>query len=252
MKTVMIEEMSWSDFREAMSSNDLVIVPVGSVEEHGRHNPLGTDLLIARAVAEAVGQKVNAPVAPVMPIGNARNLMGFPGTAHLDPGILREVMVQVAESFIRAGAKRFLFINGHGGNATTLGFVCSDLFEKYGVIATHSEWWLTLPHMSDFKCNDHGGQFETSMMMAVNDKVVDMSKAKTLLREAPAPGFKFERALQFAGADISLPITLDKYTPQGNYGAEAEKANKALGEQMFETYVDYCAGLAGEMRKIIV
>ncbi len=252
MKTVMIEEMSWSDFGEAMSSNDLVIVPVGSIEEHGMHNPLGTDMLIARAVAKDVGEKVGAPVAPVMPIGNARNLMGFPGTAHIDPEILRQVMVQVCEAFIRAGAKRFLFINGHGGNVTALRFVANDLYEKYGVISTNSEWWTVLPHIADIPCNDHGGHYETSMMMAVNEKIVDMSKAKTLPRKQLTDKLEWEEGLKFAGASVPIPIPLDKLTPQGNYGAPAEKANKALGEKMYSAYVDFCVGLAQELRKLVV
>ena len=84
MKKVFIEDMSWIEFREAMTANDLVIIPVGSIEEHGHHNPLGTDYFIAKQAAYDIGNFVDAPVAPLLPIGNASNLMGFPGTVSID------------------------------------------------------------------------------------------------------------------------------------------------------------------------
>jgi creatinine amidohydrolase len=252
LKKVMLTDMSWYEFRDAMSSNDLVIIPVGSVEEHGQHNPLGADLIIARAAANAIGERVNAPVAPVMPIGNARNLMGFPGTASIDPELLRQVMVQVCEAYIMHGAKRFLFINGHGGNTAALKMVAADLYAKHGAIATQTEWWTILKQISEYPCNDHGGYYETSMVMAVDENLVDMSKAKTVPRKNLTSELIFKNGLEFRGVGVPVPVTLDKLTPVGNYGAEAEKANVEMGRKMFEVYVDYCAGLAEELRKIVL
>jgi len=250
LKKIMIEEMSWIEFRDVMATNDLIIVPVGSIEEHGPHNPLGTDYMIARATAKAIGEKVNAPVSPVMPIGNARNLMGFPGTASIDSELLQQVMVQVCESYIKHGAKRFLFINGHGGNTSTLKMVSAELYNKHGVISTQTEWWLTLPQISEYKCNDHGGQFETSLMMAVNEELVDMSKAQTVLRKNLTDELVFKDGLEYKGAKVAVGFTLEKITPLGNYGAEAEKANLDLGNKLFDKYIDYCSGLATELKKI--
>lgn len=252
MKKVMISEMSWVEFRDVMASNDLVIVPVGSIEEHGPHNPLGTDMLIAYEAAKAIGAKANAPVAPVMPIGNARNLMGFMGTATLDPELLREVMVQVCEAYIRHGAQKFLFINGHGGNTATLKMVGADLYAKHGVISTQTEWWLTLPQISEFPCNDHGGHYETSMMMACDEGLVDMTKASTVPRKDLTSELTFKEGLQYKGVKLPINIPLDRLTPLGNYGAEAEKANLELGKKMFEIYVNYCAELAEELKKVVL
>ena len=250
MKKVLIEEMSWSEFREAMASNDLIILPSGSLEEHGAHNPLGADLIVARAVAQAVGAKTGALVAPVMPIGNARGLLGFPGTVHLDPDLLRQVIVSACVCFIHHGARRFLFINGHGGNVSPLRLACGDLYEDYGVIATHSEWWTTLPYVSEFKCDDHGGKYETSMVMAVDETLVNMSEAKTLARRNLTPGLTYEEGLQFRGASVPVPVPLHRVSDRGNYGARAEEASRTMGDAMFVAYVDFCAGLVEELRKI--
>jgi len=247
---VLIEEMSWSEFRQAMASTDLIIFPTGSVEEHGPHNPLGADLIVARAIARAVGEKTGALVAPVMPIGNARGLLGFPGTVHLDPDLLRQVIVSVCACFVHHGAKRFLFINGHGGNASPLRLACADLYDDYGVIATHSEWWTALPHISEFKCDDHGGKYETSMVMAVDGSLVNMTEAKTLARRNLTPGLTYEEGLQFRGAAVPMPVPLHMVSDRGNYGARAEEASRTMGDAMFAAYVDFCAGLVEELRMI--
>lgn len=139
MKKVMVEEMSWYEFRDAMSSNDLIIVPIGSIEEHGPHSALLFDTAIARETAKAIGERVEAPVVPVMPIGNARSLMGFPGTVSIDSELIRELMVQICEGFIKHGAKRIIFINSHGGNSAAIKVVCDDLYAKYGVMCVQAE-----------------------------------------------------------------------------------------------------------------
>jgi creatinine amidohydrolase len=250
MNKVLISDMSWVEFRDVMATNDLVIIPVGSIEEHGPHNPLGTDMLIARAAARAIGAKAQAPVAPVMPVGNARNLAAFPGTATIDPELLRQVMVQLCEAYIRHGAKRFLFINGHGGNTATLKRVSADLYARHKAIATQTEWWLTLPRISEYPCNDHGGKYETSMVMAVDEGLVNMAKAVTVPRKNLSAQLTFSNGLQFRGAKLTSPVPLDRLTPMGNYGAEAEQADVRMGRKMFDVYVDYCAGLVEELRKI--
>src|SRR5665647_1774095 len=251
MKKVLIEEMSWTEFNEIMAVNDLVIIPVGSIEEHGYHNPLGTDYHIAKKAAYDIGKLANAPVAPILPIGNASNLMGFPGTISIDPEILHDVLLQVCEGFIHHGAKRFLFINGHGGNTATIKMVSNVLFDKYQVFSTQTEWWVILKQMSEFPCNDHGGKYETSMMLAVDDKIVNMSAAKTVLRKNLTDKIAYDDfGLKFNGVALSPGFSLDRVTDVGNYGARAEEATKELGENMYERYIEYCVELAEEIRKI--
>lgn len=250
MKKVLIEEMSWVEFRSAMTNNDLIIFPVGSIEENGPHNPLGTDYLIAKKAAYDIGMKVNAPVAPLMPLGNASDLMGFPGTVTLDPELLRNVLLQVCEGFIKQGAKRFLFINGHGGNTSTIKIVSNDLYEKYKVFSTQTEWWIILKQMSEFPCNDHAGKHETSMVMVVDDSLVDMGKANTVKRKNLTEKLIYEGGLKLNGVNLPSNFSLDKVTSVGNYGARAEEASKELGEKMYETYINYCCELAEEIRKI--
>lgn len=89
MRKILIGEMSWKEFEENIKDNDLIIVPVGVLEEHGHHNPLGTDTYIAEKIAFEVGKKTKFLVAPVMPYGYTTNIRNFSGTISLDPQTYR-------------------------------------------------------------------------------------------------------------------------------------------------------------------
>ena len=251
MDKVLIEEMSWTEFKDAMNETDLVIIPVGVIEEHGCHNPLGTDMYIAQACAKLVGERVKAPVAPVMPFGYSPNLVSFPGTNSLDPMLYRKVLVSYAESYVKHGAKRFLFINGHGGNTNTLAMVAGDLYDKYGCICSFNQWWEVLPQLNkEWDCADHGGYYETSMMMAVNSEIVDMNLAKSAPVNSLTNEIVYGHGWSYKGASIPISIDLYKMHKYGNVGNEPFGANKELGEKMVEVYVEFNVALANELRKI--
>lgn len=252
MKKTLISEMSWSEFREAMTFNDLIIVPVGSNEEHGPHNPLGTDTILARELARRIGEKAGVPVAPEIPIGYTQSLSAFPGTINVDPMLLRKVVFEICESYIQFGAKRFLFINGHGGNTNALSFVCSDLMAKYNdVFAVHNEWWTLLPHISEFPCNDHGGKYETSLVLDVDPELCSMERAKTVPLASLSEKLTNGEGLAFDG--ISIPncgVPVDRLTPYGNFGAPAEEATAELGAAVAQAYIDYNVELVAELKRI--
>ena len=247
-----ISEMSWYEFRDAMAFNDLIIIPVGSNEEHGPHNPLGTDTILARELARRIGEQAGVPVAPEIPIGSTHNLAAFPGTVNVDPMLLRKVVFEIAESYVLHGARRFLFVNGHGGNSNSLDFVCDDLHAKYNdVIAMHSEWWKVLPFISQYKCDDHGGKHETSFVLDVDPDLCHMERAKTVPRASLTERLTYTDKFRFDGVNIpTCGVTLDKLTPMGNYGARAEEATAELGAEMSRIYVDYCVELVKELKRV--
>lgn len=251
MKKVLIEEMSWTEFRDVMKETDTIVIPVGVIEEHGCHNPLGTDGLIAEACARLIGERAGVPVAALLPFGCTANLVGFPGTISLDPELYRRVLLSYAESYIRHGAMRILFVNGHGGNTDVLRTVCADLFDKHGCIAFNNQWWEVLPSLkAEWDCADHGGHFETSMMMAVDEHLVDLSKAHDAPVTPLTAQLQYQHGWRYRGAPIPLPIHLEKVHKYGNVGNPPHEANAELGRQMIETYVDFNVALIEEMKKV--
>jgi creatinine amidohydrolase len=249
-KSVFIEDLTWPEFAEAIALDDIIILPVGSTEEHGPQSPLGTDYFIADALARGIGKKADALVAPAIPIGNAQGLLDFPGTISIDPAVLADLIFEVCENFIRHGAGRFFFVNGHGGNNGAIRHAASALYEKYGVFAASSEWWQLMPKISEYNAHDHGGKFETSMMMAINESIVDLTKADTKQLEKLTDHIIFDYGFFYHGASVFLNLPTSEITPRGNFGSPSEEARREIGEAMFEIYTDYCAGLIREIRTI--
>ena len=251
MKKVLIEEMSWTEFRDVMQKTDFIIIPVGVIEEHGCHNPLGTDAFIAEACARMIGERTGVPVAALLPFGYTANLVGFPGTNSLDPELYRKVVFSYAESYVKHGARRILFVNGHGGNTDVLRLVGADLFDRYGCIALSNQWWEVLPALKpEWDCADHGGYFETSMMMAVNAELVDLSKAKAAPVTPLTSKIEYQHGWRYLGAPIPLPVGVHKVHRYGNVGNSPFEANAKLGWEMVEAYVEFNVALVDELRMV--
>ncbi|TFH15186.1 creatininase family protein, partial [Candidatus Bathyarchaeota archaeon] len=95
---VQLAEISWSEAQKLFMEHDVALIPIGSTEQHGPHNPLGTDHLLANAVAKRIGDETGLPVAPVTPVGISRHHRQFPGTLWVLPNVFREYMISIALS----------------------------------------------------------------------------------------------------------------------------------------------------------
>ena len=115
-----LPHMTWQELEEALKTTDMVLIPVGSVEQHGKHLPLGTDIFAAIETAQLIAQKADIVVAPVSFLVYAEYHMGFPGTMTLTPETFEAVLFEGVQSLIRHGFKRFLIYTGHGGNSTSM------------------------------------------------------------------------------------------------------------------------------------
>ncbi|MFC4565572.1 mycofactocin biosynthesis peptidyl-dipeptidase MftE [Nocardiopsis mangrovi] len=147
----------------------LVLVPVGSTEQHGPHLPLSTDSVIARAVAEGAaealtGTPVGPPlVAPVIAYGASGEHAGFPGTVSIGRAALHAVIVETARS-LALWAGRVVFVNGHGGNVPTLDAAVGRLRSE-----GHDAVWTGCGVPDG---DAHAGRTETSAMLHVAPRLV--------------------------------------------------------------------------------
>ncbi|MDR2363013.1 MAG: creatininase family protein [Spirochaetaceae bacterium] len=251
-RTFLAAELSWTEFEEHMRRDDVIIIPVGMLEEHGRHNPLGTDTFIAGHCAALIGERAGALVAPVFPYGYGPEGKKYPGQVSLSPRLLRKIWYAYGASYAKHGARRFLFINGHGGNAGILRMVAGDLWRDYHALCASTEWWLLVPQIKpELPCNDHGGLYETSCMLAIKPDLVDMTRAKdpvpdTMLSEHIRAGY----TITYKGEPFFATSDDYRLGRAGNLGAPPQGANEKTGADVLEAYIDYNAGLIGELRKI--
>jgi creatinine amidohydrolase len=115
-KARILQEMSWTDVRDYLKTEDMVIIPLGSIEQHGPHLPLGTDCYQAFGMAGLVSEQTGVVVAPILWLGYSVYHSGFAGSLSLKPETLAQVLFETAEMLIKYGFRRFMFFNYHGGN----------------------------------------------------------------------------------------------------------------------------------------
>lgn len=140
-------------------SHALVLVPVGSLEQHGPHLPLDTDTVIADAVAHRVADLLHRPdvlVAPPVVYGSSGEHQAFPGTVSIGTEALARLLVELTRS-LRTWAERVVFINAHGGNITALTRAVSQLFDE-----GHDVAWVAC---ATEDVDAHAGYTETSLML---------------------------------------------------------------------------------------
>jgi len=131
----------------------MVLVPVGSFEQHGPHLPLDTDTTIASAVAARVGARLSAPVAPPLAYGSGGEHQSFAGTMSIGTDVLRLVVIELVRS-LRTWAERVVVINGHGGNMSALSAAVRQLRDEGHDVA----WAACATETVDL----HAGRTETS------------------------------------------------------------------------------------------
>ena len=113
MSVKRLQEMTWQEFKQEVERGQVVILPMGSTEQHGGHLPLGTDTMVAIALAEGASERTGAVVAPPLWFGWSPHHMVLPGTITLSAEVLIEVGYQVIESLAKHGCKNFVVVNGH-------------------------------------------------------------------------------------------------------------------------------------------
>jgi creatinine amidohydrolase len=152
--TLWLAHTVWPDVPPAGA---LVLVPVGSTEQHGPHLPFTTDTVVAQAVSDRVAQRLPGPVvvAPPIAYGNSGEHAGYPGTMSIGHEALRVVLIDMVRS-LALWAGRIVFVNGHGGNVRTLEAAVSLLRDE-----GHRVAWTSCAFPGDA----HAGRSETSVML---------------------------------------------------------------------------------------
>jgi len=183
-------DLTTQDFAGLDPERMVAVLPVGAVEQHGPHLPVRVDAainagIIARAV-ELMPADCPALMLPMMPVGKSDEHLAFPGTLTLSYETLGRVWYELGESVHRAGIRKILFLNSHGGQPQLLEIVCRDLRVKLGMFAVTAMW----PRLIDMdelypadenKHGIHGGQSETSVMLHLHPDLVDMNRAENFV-----------------------------------------------------------------------
>ena len=152
----------------------VVLVPVGSTEQHGPHLPMSTDTLIAEEiVARAVHVTDGMMIGPTISVSASGEHAGFPGTLSIGTTVMRDVVLELARSADWAAG--VVFVNGHGGNSAAVGDAVATLRAEGRHVLS---WWPKWPRRADGGPKDlHAGRIETSLMLAIDPGLVRLELA---------------------------------------------------------------------------
>lgn len=167
----------------------VVIVPVGSMEQHGPHLPVEADATLVAAIASRTAARMPpecpALVLPALWVSLAEHHMGFRGTVTLDFATLRAVLRCIVGSLSRQGFRRIFLLNGHGGNMAALAPIVDELGMEFGVPLASTTYWVAAAE--EFKTIlegqpnlMHACEAETSMMMALAPDLVALDRLRGL------------------------------------------------------------------------
>ncbi len=137
---MLISEMNWMQVEQFLAKDDRCILPAGSTEQHA-YLSLCVDAILAARLAREVGARANVPVFPVIPYGLAQQWTAFPGTVTLRVETYLALIRDALDSIRRAGFRRILLINGHGGNAPAQGMLREWMMDNPDSTVKWHNWY---------------------------------------------------------------------------------------------------------------
>lgn len=135
MKSYDLTAMTWEEVEEALKTVQLAIIPIGAHEQHGPHMVESCDAVLAEKMAEKLGERLfpHALITPTVNMGVSSHHLNFPGTISLQPSTLIAILKDMITSLKRHGIQKFLFLNSHGGNQSTLNVASTMLTEEMDI-----------------------------------------------------------------------------------------------------------------------
>ncbi|MEW6523321.1 MAG: creatininase family protein [Bacillota bacterium] len=264
MNSSILAHLSWPQAKQALAEGRVVVVPIGSTEQHGPHLPVGTDFMVAETIAHQVARRTKCLVTPTIPIGYAHYHTDFPGSLSVSLSTLEAYIMESLSSLIHHGATHILFVNAHGGNMPALDQVCYRL-RRRGIVAATVLWWDVLGTLTpESSPAGHGDWIETSMVLSTHPGTVTMEQARmpevsdvdvdTLTLASP-------HAVLFRGVPVHVRLTTADYSPTGNMpepgltphgdtSIPPTAASEELGRRLIDTVVQFIVDLLDEFAKL--
>jgi creatinine amidohydrolase len=173
------DELTDPEIAAALTRSPRVVLPMGSVEQHGPHLPTGTDFLAAVAIALEVAERIDALVLPLCPLGVTPMHMPYPGTVSLRPQTLQDVVADIGASLAAHGCREFVILNWHEGNIPSLALVAEHLHRDLGlaVVAVQACYVAEERFGPQAGGLTHGGKIETWSVLCCRPDLVHLDRA---------------------------------------------------------------------------
>ncbi|MGO9417877.1 creatininase family protein [Roseiarcus sp.] len=247
-------EMKWTDFLAADMTKVVAVLPVAAIEQHGPHLPVGVDMFLnegyLKRAVERVPDDLPGLFLPVQAIGKSNEHIQYPGTLTFSMETITRAWTEIGESVARTGCRKLVFMNSHGGNVAVLAAVVRELRVRFGMLAVHAAWHTLGYPEGLFSTEErahgiHGGDAETSLMLAERPDTVRMGEARNFVSAAVGIEQEFKRLR------VTQPIGIGWMANDLNaLGAagDASNATAVKGEACFDHGV---AGFIELLRDVV-
>ena len=226
-------ELTQPEIAAQLQRNPFVILPTGSVEQHGPHLPAGTDTLAATIIAHAVAERMDGLVLPATPFGVTPMHMPFEATITLTPDTYMRVVTETCASTSKHGAKSLLIVNWHEGNIPSLAIAAEALHREHGLSVLTVQACYVAAELYGPQCGGltHGGEIEALAVLAARPDLVHLDRID--YSSDHQHGHKMDR-LRRTRAYQPVLTDIRSIAPTGWFGspqhATAEKGARMLAD----------------------
>ena len=244
---MLLGEMTWTQVREAIEAGVTAVVPLGSIEEHGPHSPMG-DYIVSEEIAARAAEVTGDVVVPMMPFGYSEYFRNFPGTITLRDSTLDAILTDELECLRGHGFRRIAIFNGHSGNNSIVELVTRRFRRQYGIL---------IPSLSPFAPTmapevvekvyggkvtlGHGGEPMGSLMMYLRPGKVHLERAGEWGRldvfGVPTEGLG---TIRVGNLRVAVPLDMEDIAPPTGSLSDPTLASAERGRQLFEAALAAC------------
>ncbi len=259
MEKIYYDHLTWPEINEAAKAGKVVLLPIGSTEQHGHHLPLDTDNFLARSVCEVAAR--HAPremlVMPTIPYGYNEHAQDFPGTIHVTYEHFIAYCLDVCKSVAYAGFDRIVIVDGHGSNEHLCEFIARRATLETDALAASCLWVnLAVEEFNSVRESGPGGaahacELETSAYLYLDEGRVQMDRA-----EDHYGGAAGREGSRFLSVDLARPLPPMKIvqwtssaTPNGVSGAPT-LATREKGKVVVEGAAENLLAFVREFRAL--
>jgi creatinine amidohydrolase len=247
------QEMTTEEFAALDAVRVIAVLPIASIEQHGPHLPVCTDACANQAVIERtlelLPDDLPVTVLPMMPVGKANEHSAFPGTLSLSSETAQRLWTEIAESVHRAGIRKLVLFNSHGGNRRILQVAAREIRARLDMLVILTNLSSDAPGnlfpAEERRYGLHGGSVETSRMLYLRPDLVNMKKAENF-QSAMAD---LAREFQHLAVTARIEYQAQDLNPAGAVG-NARDADAERGRQLVEHAAAQLAAVLAEVDRL--
>lgn len=248
--------LTWREVQQAFARNPVILIPMGSIEEHGPHVPVG-DYRYAEEVSRRIAERTGSISAPTIPWGYSEYFKHFPGCLTLRPATLSALLLDICDGFIRHGLDHLLFVCGHKGNLSILEQVGREIKDRHRLrVATIEPWgWLTPEFLRELYGVDrpnvgHGSEPMGSLAMylfpeELRPDLLEKGHPSTFA-DLPMRGMS---TAVWEDVTVSLYCDMEEVTPNGVLG-DPTLSSAEVGRKIMERVVGIGARFVEKFKTI--